>query len=87
MFGVDAQVIDGVMTSSPGPIPSARSSTCKPAVAEVSATACRAPVYAANVRSSSAHCAPVVIQPDSSTAVTAAMSPGVIDGRENGKNG
>ena len=27
MFGVDAQVIDGVMTSSPGPIPSARSST------------------------------------------------------------
>src|SRR5207342_34053 len=87
MFGVDAQVIDGVMTSSPGPIPSARSRTCSPAVAEVSAIACRAPVYAANARSSSAHCAPVVIQPDLSTALTASMSCAVIDGRENGKNG
>ena len=63
-FGVDAQVIDGVTTSSPGPIPSARSRTWSAPVAEAIATACRAPVYAANARSSSAHCAPVVIQPD-----------------------
>src|SRR5215471_21063973 len=86
-FGVDAQVIDGVTTSSPGPIPSARRTRCRPAVADVIATAWRAPVYAANARSSSAHCAPVVIQPDWSTAVTAATSAGVIEGRENGRNG
>ena len=86
MFGVDAHVIDGVMTSSPCPIPSARSSTCSPAVADVSATACRAPVYAANARSTRALCAgrdPARFE----HRVTASMSCGVIDGRENGKNG
>ena len=52
---VETQVIDGVMTSSPGPMPSACIRRCMPAVAEVSATACCVPTAAANCRSSSAH--------------------------------
>ena len=35
----ETQVMEGVMTSSPGPIPSALSATCMPPVAEVRATA------------------------------------------------
>src|SRR5262245_28865904 len=85
-FTVDTQVIDGVITSSPGPIPKACSSTSIPAVTEVRAMACAQPVSALNCCSSSAQRAPVVIQPDSRTACTAAMSSAVIDGLENGKN-
>jgi hypothetical protein len=58
-----------------------------PAVADVNATACCVPTAAANCFSSSADWLPVVIHPDCSTFVTAAMSSAVMDGRENGKNG
>jgi len=57
-----------------------------PAVAEHRATAPGEPVYCARAASNSALRVPVVIQPERSTSVTAAMSASIIDGRENGRN-
>ena len=46
-FAVAANVVGVVITSSPGPTPVVISARCSPAVAESSAIACFAPVYAA----------------------------------------
>ena len=44
-----AEKVSGVvMTSSPGPMPSAARARCSPAVAELTATVCCAPMYSAN---------------------------------------
>ena len=55
MLTVEAKVIDGVMTSSPGPMPRAMSARCIPAVAETTETACRAPVRVWNRSSKVLH--------------------------------
>ncbi|OGV67274.1 MAG: hypothetical protein A2283_05030 [Lentisphaerae bacterium RIFOXYA12_FULL_48_11] len=85
-FTVETQVIDGVITSSPGPIPKAVRMTCIPAVAEAMATASWHPVYLRNSFSNSVFLGPVVIHPDRRTSFTALMSWLVIEGRENGRN-
>ena len=84
---VETHVSDGVITSSPGPIPRACNSTCMPAVAEDTATACRQPVARANAASRSATRGPVVSHPDRNTPVTAAMSSCVSDGLHSGRKG
>ena len=73
-FAVAGHVIGVVITSSPGPTPSARSDRCIAAVPEETATACFAPTYSANRRSSSAAFGPVVSQPERSVSATAAIS-------------
>jgi hypothetical protein len=83
---VETQVMEGVITSSPGPMPRARRRRCIPAVPEDSATAPRHPTYSQNLCSNSAPLGPVVIQPERRTSATAAISPSVMDGLENGRN-
>src|SRR3954451_12827182 len=73
-FAVAGQVIEVVITSSPGPIPSATRARCIAAVPEATASACVAPVYSAKRRSSSAARGPVVSQPERIASVTAAPS-------------
>ena len=73
-FAVAGQVIGVVITSSPGPIPSATRVRCIAAVPEETASACLAPVYSANRRSSSAAFSPVVSQPERIVRATASIS-------------
>ena len=80
-----AQNVSGVViTSSPGPTSAARSESSRAAVHELTATACAAPVKAANRCSNSATRGPVVSHPERSTASTAATSASVRSGGENG---
>src|SRR5436190_1025945 len=73
-FAVAGQVIEVVITSSPGPTPSATRARCIAAVPEETARACFAPTYSAKRRSSSAAFGPVVNHPDRIASVTAATS-------------
>ena len=73
-FAVAGHVIGVVITSSPGPTPSATSARCIAAVPEETASACFAPTYSAKRRSSSAARGPVVSQPERSVSATAAIS-------------
>src|SRR3954470_11887979 len=73
-FAVAGHVIGLVITSSPGPTPSASSARCIAAVPEVTAIACFAPRYSANRSSSSAAFGPVVSQPERIVSATAAIS-------------
>ena len=82
---VEANVIEGVTTSSPGPIPRAERTMWSPAVAEVTATACGAPVASRKIPSSSATLGPLVIQPERSDSATAATSSSPRAGRDNGR--
>src|SRR5947208_15115426 len=86
MLPVEAQVIGEVITSSPSPIPAARNARWRPAVADVTATACAAPTAWAKARSNSSTRGPLVIQPERRQAVTAAISASPMLGRESGKN-
>src|SRR5439155_26758096 len=86
MLPVEAQVIGEVITSSPSPIPAARNARWRPAVADVTATACAAPTAWAKARSNSSARGPLVIQPERRQAVTAAISASPMLGRESGKN-
>ena len=86
-LAVDTQVIEGVITSSPGPISIALMKRCMPAVADDSATAYRAPVISHTSCSNSAFLAPVVIQPERNTSATAAISSSDIDGFDRGIKG
>src|SRR5688572_1129565 len=79
-LAVAGHVIGVVITSSPGPTPSASSDRCIAAVPEVTARACFAPTYSANRRSSSAAFGPVVSQPERSVSATAAISSSPIAG-------
>jgi hypothetical protein len=78
---VAQNVIGVVMTSSPGPMPSAASATCNPAVAELTATACGPPVYSWKSRSKRAVRGPVVSHPDLSVSTTSLISSSPIEGR------
>src|SRR3954470_18495674 len=73
-FAVAGQVTDVVITSSPGPIPSATSARCIAAVPDATASACSAPAYSAKRRSSSSARGPVVSQPERIVSATAATS-------------
>src|SRR5918999_3145281 len=73
-FAVAGHVIGVVITSSPGPTPSATSARCMAAVPEETASACSAPMYSAKRRSSSAAFGPLVSHPDRIVSATAAIS-------------
>src|SRR4051812_41999635 len=73
-FAVAGQVIEVVITSSPGPTPSATSARCIAAVPEETASACFAPTYSAKRRSSSAAFSAVVSQPERIVRATASIS-------------
>src|SRR5262245_47856038 len=73
-FAVAGQVIGVVITSSPGPTPSATRARCIAAVPDDTARACLAPTYSAKRRSSSAALGPVVSQPERIASATAATS-------------
>src|SRR5438105_14382126 len=79
-FAVAGHVIGLVITSSPGPTPSATSERCNAAVPEATARACVAPTYSAKRRSSSAVRGPLVSQPDRSVSATASISSSPIAG-------
>src|SRR2546428_5051469 len=85
MFPVAAHVMGVVTTSSPGPTPAARSARCRPAVAELIATACAAPTVSAKASSKRVTRGPLVNHPDRRQAVTSSISCGPIDGRDNGR--
>ena len=73
-FAVAGHVIGLVITSSPGPTPSASSARCIAAVPEDTASTCSASRYAAARSSSCAALGPVVSQPELSVSATAAIS-------------
>jgi hypothetical protein len=77
--------MEGVITSSPGPISRAFNKRCMPAVAEYNATARPALEYSQKACSNSAVLGPVVIQPDLKTSATASISDSLMEGLENGK--
>src|SRR5207244_3058958 len=66
-----------VMTSSPGPTPTASRARCSAVVQLETAQACGAPTKAANSSSNAATCGPCVTQPDriASRAAAASSSP------------
>ncbi len=78
-----------VITSSPGPMPSASSARCRPAVAEFTAMASSdgSPRNSANAVSKRFAFGPVVTQPDFSVSTTSAISSSPISGRANGRKG
>ena len=86
MFTIETQVIDGVMTSSPGPSFMIFIKRCMAAVADESATPNRLPVISQTPDSSAAFCGPFVIQPERSTSVTARISASLIAGLVKGRN-
>jgi len=73
-FAVEAKVTGDVITSSPGPTPTASRPRCSAAVHEFTATQCAAPVYAAKLRSNVLVFGPVVIHPERSASSTARSS-------------
>ena len=85
-FAVAGHVIGVVITSSPGPTPSATSARCSAAVPDVTASACFASTYSAKRRSSSAARGPVVSQPERSVSVTASISSSPTAGGWNERN-
>src|SRR3954468_23956068 len=85
-FAVAGHVIDVVITSSPGPTPSATSDRCSAAVPEETARTCFASRYSRIRVSSSAVRGPVVSQPDRSVSATASISSSEIAGGWNDRN-
>src|SRR6188474_3133426 len=79
-FAVAGQVIGDVITSSPGPTPTARSARCIAAVPELTASTCGTSRYSARRSSRSAARGPVVSHPERSVSATAAISSSPIAG-------
>src|SRR3954463_11458668 len=79
-FAVAGQVIGVVITSSPGPTPSATSDRWSAAVPEASASTCSASRKSFIRSSNKAALGPLVSQPERSVAVTAAISSSPIAG-------
>src|SRR5215467_222522 len=73
-----------VMTSSPGPRPSAHSERWSAPVQCATAIALRAPTYLANSFSNRFALGPVVIHPERKVSMTSRSSSGPIEGRWNG---
>src|SRR5262245_28854663 len=78
---VEQNVSGVVMTSSPGPIPSAARARWSPAVAELTASAWGAPTYVLNSVSNRAVLGPVVSHPDRKVAATSVISSSSIVGK------
>jgi hypothetical protein len=85
MFNVEANVMEGVLPSSPFPTPRASSVKCIPAVAEERETEWEAPVSLQNPSSKALHLGPVVIHPDLRQSTTALISARPIDGLLKGR--
>src|SRR5215813_7082459 len=83
---VEQNVRGVVITSSPGPMPSAAKARCRPEVAEFTANAYGARTYSPNSRSKRAVFGPVVNQPDFNVSITSSISSFPIAGRLNGIN-
>src|SRR5688572_24956340 len=79
-LAVAGQVIGVVITSSPGPTPSASTERCNAAVPDERAIACFAPTYSAKRSPSSAALGPVVSQPERRVSATASISSSPIAG-------
>src|SRR5438093_2286435 len=79
-FAVAGHVIGLVITSSPGPTPSATTARWRAAVPDARASTCSASRYSAIRRSSSAARGPVVSQPERRVSATAATSSSPIAG-------
>src|SRR3954462_6004090 len=79
-LAVAGQVIGVVITSSPGPTPSATSERCSAAVPDASASTCSASRNSFIRSSRRAALGPVVSQPERSVSVTAAVSSSPIAG-------
>src|SRR4051812_33198398 len=79
-LAVAGQVIGLVMTSSPGPTPTASRARWSAAVPEVTASTCSASRYSAMRSSSSAAFGPVVSHPERSVSTTEAISSSPIAG-------
>src|SRR4029077_9641633 len=79
-FAVAGQVIGVVITSSPGPTPTAGSARWSAAVPEATASTCSAWTYSAKRRSSSAARGPVVSHPERRVSATASISSSPIAG-------
>ena len=82
---VEAKVIGVVITSSPGPTPSAISAQCSPAVAEFTESACGAPKYSANSRSKRSVFGPIASQPLRMESATSAIASSPMLGFANGR--
>src|SRR5437660_11524098 len=85
-FAVAGHVIELVITSSPGPTPSATSERWSAAVHDETARTCFASRYSRIRASSSAVRGPVVSQPDRSVSATASISASEIAGGWNERN-
>src|SRR5947207_10667298 len=79
-FAVAGHVIGVVITSSPGPTPTASSARWSAAVPDATARTCSAWTYSAKRRSSSAARGPVVSQPERRVSATASISSSPIAG-------
>ena len=85
-FAVAGQVSELVITSSPGPTPSATSERWSAAVPDETASTCFASRYSRMRASSSAVRGPVVSQPERSVSATASISSSEIAGGWNERN-
>ena len=79
-FAVAGHVIGVVITSSPGPTPTASSARWSAAVPDATASTCSASTNSAKRRSSSAERGPVVSQPERRVSATASISSSPIAG-------
>ena len=83
MFGAAKNVIAGVMTSSPGPIPHTVSASSRAAVADDTQRTGRSPTYAESAASKALSFGPLVIQPERRTSATLAIVASSSAGRAN----
>ena len=87
MFGAAKNVIAGVITSSPGPMPHTRSASSSAAVADDTQRTWRPPTYSDSAASKALSFGPLVIQPERSTSATLAIVASSRVGRANGRYG
>ncbi len=87
MLGAAKNVMDGVITSSPGPMPATCSAISSAAVADDTTRTGRPPTVAASAASNAFTLGPLVIQPERSTSATSATVASSSVGRENGRCG
>ena len=85
MFGAAKNVIAGVMTSSPGPMPHTCSASSSAAVADDTQRTGRPPTNADSAASNALSFGPLVIQPERSTSATSAIVASSSAGRANGR--
>ena len=85
MLGAAKNVIAGVITSSPGPMPATCSASSRAAVADATTRTGRPPASVESAASNALTLGPLVIQPERSTAATSAMVASSSVGRAKGR--